>query len=157
MSIVVLGIDIATLSGVATIKDNKLVYFNKFKISNKEYKYRFKEFKQEINKLIVEYKPQAIAIEQTYVSVNPKTTAYLNMLRGICIYLIPNKTELYSDAVSRIRKETMGQGTKYTKYDVFDFIIKKYKLELDKEKDLDITDAILLADWAYTKELTRVK
>ena len=155
----VLGADIATTTGLAVIEDEKLIYYDYYILGKDiSHRDRFKDFRLKTLKLLNIYKPNALAFESTYVGVNPKVTAYLNMLRGIFIECSDRKIQLFSDTVSRIRKETMGAGRKYKKLDVMNYVIKKYQIELDitDKKSEDISDAILLAEWG-TNCLTQTK
>jgi crossover junction endodeoxyribonuclease RuvC len=146
---IILGLDIATTTGYGIISGNKVIAYGKISLKDyKEYRERFKHFRVEVSKLIKKYKPKVVVIEQTYVGANPKTTAYLNMLRGICIELVPKKSSIISETVTSIRKQVMGSGKKHSKLDVFCYVTVRYRLEgLSRTKDLDISDALLLCDW----------
>jgi len=156
----VLGADIATRSGFAVIEDGKLIYRETYSLREEaSHRMRFKDFRSKVLRLLREYKPDAVSFETTYVGVNPKGTAYLNMLRGIFIECSSHRMQLISDTVSKIRKETMGAGKKYTKLDVMEHVIRKYGIALDKadKKSEDIADAILLAEWGYNSLTDTVK
>jgi crossover junction endodeoxyribonuclease RuvC len=151
--ILILGLDIATTTGYGVIKNNNLIKYGKFTLAGDEYRLRFKQFRKQILELIKEYKPKIVIIEQTYVGVNVKTTAYLNMLKGICTECIPENIKIIAEAPSKIRKEVLGEGKKHTKEEIFEYLTKKFNIkDLNIKKDLDITDGILLALWGSYKK-----
>lgn len=144
-----MGLDVATKTGFSILEDGNIIDYGVITLSDKDdHRTRFLEFKKKMTILLKKYKPDMVVIEETYVGPNVKITAYLNMLRGILIACIPSKTKFKSGVVSNIRKETLGAGKKHTKEEVFDCMTKKYNIKnLNKKKDLDITDSILLVDW----------
>lgn len=152
--ILVLGLDIATTTGFAVLNEKTVIKCGSFKLEDLDHRSRFKYFRRNILKLVKEYKPNLVVIEETYVGPNVKITAYLNMLKGICIECIPSKVKVKSEVVSKIRKEILGSGKKHTKQDVFRYVVNKFNIEnLNIKKDLDVSDAILLSVWGL-KELT---
>lgn len=149
-----LGLDIATTTGVSVFEGGKLVFYGTITLDDDlSYPERYKAFRKEIERLIREHKPRVIALEQVFQGKNVKTTAYLNALRGVAMSLVPNYCEFRTDAVSRIRKQVLGEG-KHDKEEVFDWAVKKFGLkDFVFKTHNDITDAILLSYWAHNLDI----
>lgn len=142
----VLGLDIATSTGFGLLDDDSLLAYGLLVIPSKAtHRERFKIFRKELIKLYKISKPDLVVIEDTFVKKNVAVTSYLNQLRGIAIESIPVKSDFYSLKTSQARA-SLGKGKKYTKEDVFNCMVTKYKLKgFVFEEHNDITDAILLA------------
>lgn len=158
----VLALDIATTTGWAVIDaPEKLIACGSFKIKPKlKYRDRMKVFKENMLALIEKYSPTHVAIEDTFVGVNPKTTALLNYMKGTCMISVPDHIELHSALAVKIRSVVLPPKPKVKKEKksteiklkpkevMFNYIVSKFKLkDMTFKKHNDITDAIGLALW----------
>lgn len=156
----VLAFDVATSTGYAVIKGNKVVDYGVIKLKQKDsHRERLQQLRKEVVSLLKKHKPSSVALETIYVPNmrtkggrgNPKTSALLNRMRGVVMESIPLDIELL-DVINMVaKKEVIGSGKK-TKEEVFQWAVDSYKLNgLEFKKHNDITDAILLATWAAKK------
>lgn len=145
----VLGLDIATRTGFALLEDSVLTKFGWIKLERiNTYRERFRSFRKGLLEVLESVRPDIVVIEETYVGRNVKTTAYLNMLRGICIESVPDVVKLFTSHVSSMRAEILGRGCKHDKKEVYSYCVSRFKLKSFTYKGHnDITDAILLALW----------
>lgn len=152
----VLGLDIASTTGVGVIEDGKLIYYSKFSLpKTTENLPRYKAFRKIVVSIYKEHKPDIVSLEAVFMGKNVKTTAYLNGLRAIAMEALPRKAQLQSNTVGHVRKEILGSGKKHDKLEVLTFVCKTYGIDLNPKTDLDISDAILLAHWAYKVDCFR--
>ena len=103
-----------------------------------------------IEKIINKHKLDAIVIEDTFLRFNVKTLKLLCYLAGVAVYLSKDK-KVFLMTVKEVRKILEVTDKK----GVFDFVVDKYKLNLNFIKDNDITDAIAVA-LAYSIKLKQV-
>lgn len=146
----ILGLDIATSTGFSVLDGEKLLVYGLIKLKPEEHIKRFKQFRLNIKELIEVYKPDLVVIEATFSGKNPKSTAYLNMLRGIALELMPPEVIVKTVPVSTARKDVLGKGKKHDKSEVFTWAVAKYKMkDLTLKKHNDITDSILISYWGF--------
>jgi Holliday junction resolvasome RuvABC endonuclease subunit len=112
-------------------------------------------FRQELDKLLRKYKPDVVVIEDVYYRPgfgNIHTLKTLVKFAGVAIELCTSlgiETEIITATTAR--KHCCGdQEGKFGKREVFDFFVKKYKLDWNYDEHNDITDAMALS-WGYRK------
>lgn len=155
-----LGLDLSiTCTGWSIIDHTTLLAYGKIetkKLKTTNIRVRLKYIILEIDKIIKEFSPTTVVIEDVYQGINAKTVAILNRLNGAVVTNIPMTIEVNVTNVSHARKVVLGSGKKHDKKEVFDWSVKKYKLKDFKfTKHNDITDSILLAEWGCIKQLTK--
>jgi Holliday junction resolvasome RuvABC endonuclease subunit len=151
---IILGLDIATTTGFSVLENDRIIEYGTIKLKSKlEHRFRFKDFREALLSILTTYKPDIVIIEATYSGRNRKTTAYLNMLRGIALECIPESSELITIAVSSARMDILGEGKKHDKLEVFHWIVNKFNLKnFVFKKHNDITDSILISFWAFLQK-----
>jgi len=149
----ILGLDVsASSTGWAVLNNSKLLK-NSFgviecgKLSIPDCIYCFGS---SLEKIINKHKLDAIVIEDTFLRFNVKTLKLLCYLAGVAVYLSKDK-KVFLMTVKEVRKILEVTDKK----GVFDFVVDKYKLNLNFIKDNDITDAIAVA-LAYSIKLKQV-
>ena len=129
----ILGLDLSILcSGWSLLDSFKLHACGKIetkKLKTKDIQKRLKYIISEISKIIKEFSPTTIVIEDVYHGVNVKTVAILNRLNGAVVVSIPDEIEVIVINASSVRKVVLGQGQRYSKVDVFNWAVKKYSLK----------------------------
>lgn len=143
----VLGLDISLSCGYAVISSTKeLKTYGCIKIKVKDLKARVDTLVNEVLKIVDQFHPVLIVIEQTYFGPSATTTALLNKFQGAVLSHIPSNILVIFVNASSARKTVLGKGKKHSKEDVFNWAVDQYKLkDLIFKKHNDITDAILLA------------
>lgn len=143
----ILGLDISLSCGYSILENgNKLITVGCIKVKVKELKSRLKFLSTEVIKIIEEFKPNLIVIEQVFHGPSATTTALLNRLQGAVLVSIPDNIDVIFVNASSARKTILGQGKKHSKLEVFNWIVKKFKLKnYVFSKDNDRTDSILLS------------
>jgi crossover junction endodeoxyribonuclease RuvC len=149
----VLGLDISLSCGYSIIENgNQLITLGCIKVKEKDLKKRLKYLSIEIVKLIKEFSPELVVIEQVFYGPSVTTTALLNKLQGAVTVSVPENTEVIFVNASSARKSILGAGKRHTKLDVFNWAIRKFKLKnLSFKKDNDKTDSILLSMYGYSR------
>lgn len=144
--------------GVAIIDKTKgqkefLVFSDCIKTSPKEnFEDRLTTLGLKIEELITEYKPEALSIENLFISNNQKTAMRVAEVRGTIIYICrKNKLSIKEFTPLQIKLAVTGDG-KSSK----DQVIKMVKLLIKNTKDKAVDDeydaiAIGLAYFAYTR------
>lgn len=99
----------------------------------------------ELEKIILLYKPDELAIETLFFTTNQKTIITVAEVRGICIYLAyKNKAALFEYSPPQIKLAIAGHG-KATKEDIAIMVPKILKLPPLIKKLDDEIDAIAIA------------
>lgn len=113
----ILGVDPGlthTGYGVIEYTNNQLTFIAAGTISTKAKEPlagRLKHLSSELTKVIDTYKPQAFAIEQTFVSVNGSSTLKLGQARGaLLLTLAQHATIIGEYAPNTIKKSLSGSG-----------------------------------------------
>jgi crossover junction endodeoxyribonuclease RuvC len=143
----VLGLDISTKTGWSVVSNSgNLLEFGLIKLKTKDLKSRIDTLSSEIKAILLKHKIDKVVIEAVFHGPNPKTTALLNKLQGAVILSLPDTVEIILVNASSARKQVLGQGTKYSKIDVYNWAVKHHKLkDFIFTKHNDITDSILLS------------
>lgn len=106
---------------------------------------------QEINKVIKNYKPEALAIEKLYITNNQKTAMGVAEARGVIIYeAMRNKLKLYEYTPGEIKVAVTGYG-KADKGMVMNMVPKLIKLAQATTSD-DELDAIAIGLTCLARE-----
>ena len=150
----VLGLDVATKTGFAVLQDSDIIDTGIIKLNSKhDYRTRLQCLRNSVLKLLEEHNPDVVALEAVYTTnnrqrQNVKTVALLNQMRGVVVECIPQDIEVVDVYNRTAKKQVMGSGS-CTKQQVFDWVVKVYKLkEFTFNKHNDITDAVLVALYA---------
>lgn len=115
---------------------------------------RLSEFREELDRLLIKYKPDVVVIEDAYYSPgfgNIHTLKTLAKFAGVALELCSQHgIETKIITATKARKYCCkGKEGKITKRDVFDYFIDYYNLEdWSYNKDNDKTDAMCLV-WGY--------
>lgn len=134
--------------GIAIIEKDKskenLVYSNCFKTSSKLiFNKRLREIGEEIENIIKEYQPKALAIEKLYFTTNQKTAMGVSEARGVIIYTASrNNLEIYEYTPPQIKIAVTGYG-KASKEMVMSMVPKLIKVKNNTRSD-DELDAIAI-------------
>lgn len=144
--------------GVAIVEKTKgqkeiLVFSDCIRTDAKEvFEDRLTTLGLKIESLIEEYKPEALSIENLFISNNQKTAMRVAEVRGTLIYICrKNKLSIKEFTPLQIKLAVTGDG-KSTK----DQVIKMVKLLIKNTKDGAVDDeydaiAVGLAYFAYTR------
>ncbi len=101
--------------GIAVLEKadkEKLVYSDCFKTS-KEFSFieRLELIGQEVERVIEEYKPEALAIEKLFFNTNQKTATNVSEVRGALIYIaLKNKLKVFEYTPLQIKVAVAGDG-----------------------------------------------
>lgn len=147
---IILGIDpgIAdTGFGVILKEDNKLKYITAGSIKTRkslDFCERLDIIYQTVKKLIVQYKPDIIAVERLYFAKNAKTALDVGQARGVILLAIKqNKKELLEFTPLQVKQAVAAHGTA-SKRQVG--LMVKTILQLDTvPKPDDAADALAIA------------
>ncbi len=124
------------------LKKDILVYSTCFKTSAKIPFYeRLKNIGLQIEKVIKEYKPNALAIEKLFFTTNQKTVMGVSEARGVIIYVaIKNNLSIYEYTPPQIKVAVTGYG-KASKDMVMSMVLKLIDIDKNINSDDEI-DAI---------------
>lgn len=124
------------------LKKDVLVYSVCFKTSAKIPFYeRLKNIGLEIEKIINEYKPDALAIEKLFFTTNQKTVMGVSEARGVIIYVSSkNNLSIYEYTPPQIKVAVTGYG-KASKNMVMSMVLKLIDINKNINSDDEI-DAI---------------
>jgi len=148
--------------GIAILEKDKgekenLVFSECFKTTTKIYlNERIKNIGEEIERVIKEYKPKALAIEKLYFTTNQKTVMGVAEARGVIIYCgTKNNLEIFEYTPPQIKVAVTGYG-KANKDMVMNMVPKliQIKKEIKSDDELDAI-AIGLTCFAYEKSLLK--
>lgn len=136
-------IGIAIIEHSKKEKDN-LLYSSCFKTKAKDHFYvRLTCIGKEIERLIEEYKPQALAIEKLYFTNNQKTVMGVSEARGVIIYSAArNNIPIFEYTPPQIKVAVTGYG-KADKSMVMSMVHKLISIKSDTTSD-DELDAIAI-------------
>lgn len=155
-------------TGVAILKDGEPIYIGRIKTTkNKKTQYeseRILHIYGELSKLIGEFQPNIVVVENQYASrLNAKTSLSLARIRGV-IQLLCAQHHLpcYALEPKQIKKTVAGSGNADKKaiHDKIIDLFKEYKIvqesigkfhDKGKEKNDDISDALAIA-YAYIQD-----
>jgi crossover junction endodeoxyribonuclease RuvC len=132
--------------GVASAKSKERVIFsNCFKTSAKlEFAQRLQLIGQEVQKIIKEYKPEALAIETLFLNTNQKTVMRVAEARGVVIYEAKMANlEIFEATPLQIKVAVTGYG-RSDKTQINKMVKILVDLGEDKKQD-DELDAIAIA------------
>jgi crossover junction endodeoxyribonuclease RuvC len=131
-------IGIAVLEKIKGEKD-VLVFSECFKTTTKiSLNERIKTIGTEIEKIIKEYKPKALAIEKLYFTTNQKTVMGVAEARGVIIYCgTKNNLEIFEYTPPQIKVAVTGYG-KASK----DMVIRMVPKLIDMNKNIKSDDEI---------------
>lgn len=97
----------------------------------------------EINNLIIDYKPDHVAIEQVFLNVNPRTTLILCQARGAILAAVSlHKLPVFEYTALQIKKAVVGYG-KANKNQVQHMVVNL--LALSGLPQCDAADALAVA------------
>lgn len=98
-----------------------------------------------LEKLLIEYKPNHLAIETLFVTKNQKTAMLVACVRGVIIYLCKKHgLSIFEYSPPQIKLAITGYG-QAKKNDVAYMVSKILRIELDKKQLDDEVDAIAIA------------
>ena len=134
--------------GVAIIertnnKDVLLYSICKKTSATKEFQDRLSELGSFIDKLILDYSPEILAIEKLYFQNNQKTAMYVSQVIGVTIFLAKkNNMPVYEYTPLQIKSAITGNGRADKKQII---TMLKHLIQIDKEiKYDDEFDAIAI-------------
>lgn len=145
----ILGIDPAVYNvgwGIIEKNDNNLKYIASGCISSKtnvNY-FAYQKILSEFEKILDIYKIQEVAIEDSFVNMNAKTSLTLGVARGVCIAkFIEKNIAIFSYKPLAIKRAIVGNGNA-TKEQIAYMIEQILNVKKDFKK-LDETDALGIA------------
>jgi len=113
----VLGIDPGTLTsgyGIVTEEDHKLFHVVSGGISpsaKQPFPKRLRKIYEELEKIIEKYKPQAVVVEDLFVSSNIKAALKLGHARGVAILAAVNAgLPVFEYAPAEVKQAVVGNG-----------------------------------------------
>jgi crossover junction endodeoxyribonuclease RuvC len=113
----VLGIDPGTLTsgyGIVTEEDHKLFHVASGGISpsaKQPFPKRLRKIYEELEKIIEKYKPNAVVVEDLFVSNNIKAALKLGHARGVAILAAVNAgLPVYEYAPTEVKQAVVGSG-----------------------------------------------
>jgi len=126
------------------LKKDLLLYSNCFKTNPKiPLNERIKNIGNEIERVIKEYKPQALSIEKLYFTTNQKTVMGVAEARGVIIYVATrNNLSVYEYTPPQIKVAVTGYG-KASKQMVMSMVPKLIDMDSNINSDDEI-DAIAI-------------
>lgn len=136
-------VGIAVIEKTNTPK-HKLVYSNCFKTSSKiPFHERLTLIGTEVEKIIKEFKPEALSIEKLYFTTNQKTVMGVSEARGVIIYCASkNNLSIFEYTPPQIKIAVTGYG-KSSKEGVMSMVPKLIDIP-NKIKSDDELDAIAI-------------
>jgi crossover junction endodeoxyribonuclease RuvC len=155
-SSVILALDVSSAStGYAVLRSgrwrNSPSYYGTIKTSPKlSMPERLKVFRDELEKVVLEVKPNVIAIEDVFRGPNVGTMKLLARFNGVAVEF--SRRYLSKDPIVAMASEirsTLESGK--SKELTFAFICKKYNLDWKFNEMNDVADAIALALYAHKK------
>lgn len=100
---------------------------------------------KELEKLLLKYSPEEMAIESLFFAKNVTTAMYVAEVRGVCIYLSQiHNVKIFEYSPPQIKLAIAGHG-KATKQDILNMIPKILKISIDKGVLDDELDAIAVS------------
>lgn len=76
-----------------------------------EFAIRLKKIHETVGQLIQRFRPDAVAIEETYVTNNAKTTLRLGHARGVILLaVVEHATQVYEYAPREVKQAIVGNG-----------------------------------------------
>ncbi len=153
---IILGIDPGTHNtgyGVIqkTAHELKLLRFGTVSVrSTLSFEDRLLSIGLEINKILNEFKPEAVIIEEIFTAKNIKSSLQLAHMRGVCVYEAKKiGAQSYTYSAKAVKKGITGSGNA-TKDQVAFLLQNLIGAEIGVEK-LDATDALALAYYHATR------
>jgi crossover junction endodeoxyribonuclease RuvC len=148
---IILGLDVSSVStGWAIIKNGRFyrrenIDFGVIKTTNEDnISYRLSQFRDAVENILSINKPNIVVIEDTYRGPNVNTLKMLVRFGGVAQEITYRVLSI--DPILVYTKEARSTIGSQDKEEVFNIIVKKYKLNNFKFKTHnDITDAIVLA------------
>lgn len=135
--------------GIAVVEKSNaekevLLYSDCFKTSSKDiFRERLLQIGTEIERIIKEYNPDALATEQLYFNTNQKTVMYVAEVIGVVNYISgKNKLPLFDYSPLQIKNAVSGYG-RSTKEQVAKMVPKLIKIQKEIKFD-DEYDAIAI-------------
>jgi len=109
-----------------------------------------------LKEVSIKFQPNILAMEETFVNSNAKTSLKLGIVRGICISSVieSNKIEILEYEPRLIKKTLTGNGS--ADKNQIDYIIKQILPKANHKTD-DESDAIAVAVTAYIHKTTNLK
>jgi crossover junction endodeoxyribonuclease RuvC len=105
---------------------------------------RLQEVRNGIRDLIVEHKPEAVAIEQLFFQTNAKTAIKVGMARGVAVLAIADAgLPIVEPTPNQVKSGTTGQGNA-DKKQVQEMVVRLLKLSAVPKPD-DAADALAIA------------
>jgi len=105
---------------------------------------------QKIIEQIKKYKPTLICLEDTHVSINPKTGIMLAALGAVLRYLlVKGKYPLFTAVPSQVKKFTTGSGNKKGKAVIIKEVYKQWQFDTDSDNVADAFAMSHLAQGLY--------
>ena len=104
---------------------------------------RFESMSKEIWKILDDYRPNIIYIEETYMANNPQTSKILTRLQGVVYaWCINNACEFNTIRPTQWRKQLNFQKREQLKKQSLQYVLDNYGLEVTDDE----SDAICIAD-----------
>ncbi len=143
----IIGIDpgsYCTGYGIIEIVDSKIICINRgcIKTNSNYFFHRLQIIYLEILNILLNFKPENLVIEKSYIYKNYSSIIRLNQVSGVIILAaINNFISIFEYSVTKIRKCIVNKGNVDKKY-INSIICKLFKI---KEVNLNITDALAVA------------
>ncbi len=143
----IIGIDpgsYCTGYGIIEIVDSKIICINRgcIKTNSNYFFHRLQIIYLEILNILLNFKPENLVIEKSYIYKNYSSIIRLNQVSGVIILAaINNFISIFEYSVTKIRKCIVNKGNVDKKY-INSIICKLFKI---KELNLNITDALAVA------------
>lgn len=157
---IILGIDPGSnICGFAVVELNastshcKIIQYGSIQAEKKEsYPVRMGKIGMAIEKLILDYKPQVLAIEEVFFAKNVKAALHLGQIRGVVLFLAQKYSlEVNEYAAKKVKKAITGSGAA-SKEQVAYLLQTLLQTNLYSE-NFDATDALALAYYQAQNEL----
>ena len=100
--------------GIVDLNESNLIHVGSGKVTSDEKKAfssRLVEIFDGVEKVVTTYRPDEVAIEETFVNVNPKSTLKLGHARGV-VMLVPARfsIKIAEYSPNRVKKSVVGTG-----------------------------------------------
>ena len=144
----ILGIDPGlriTGFGIIEKKDSQLTYISCgcVRTRDESLPLRLKLILDNLNEVIMQYRPEQVAVEQVFVNINPKSTLLLGQARGaaICAAVL-NNIKVSEYTALQIKQAVVGNG--HAKKDQVQEMVVRL-LKLPGKPGMDAADALACA------------
>lgn len=148
----IIGIDPGTIKtgfGILDVIGTQLHYVSSgiIHLKDKDMPTRLNTIYQSINELIVEYKPEQMAIEEVFFARNPQSAIKLGQARGVAIVAATQANlSVYEYSPRLVKKNVVGTGA--ANKEQVNYMVQKI-LSLPNPPKEDAADALALAICHY--------